>query len=136
MKYLSTSLLPTVTLALCGVLFLSSTTRAEDKASPITVAESQFIQNAAIDSHAETEIAQLAVKKAENANVKAFAATLVTDHKTLNKELKQLAAAQHVVLSKRELLPNHAPVPSQREVAEQARPDEVALGHGAPVAAV
>ena len=99
MKYITTSFLPTVTLALCGVLFLS-TTQAEDKAIPITSAESKFIQTAAIDSHAETEIAQLAVKKSENANVKAFAATLVTDHKTLNKELKQLAATPHVMLSK------------------------------------
>jgi len=99
MKHTPT-LLPAFTLALCGMLFLSSTTQAEVKPAMLSDTESKFIQTAAIDSHAETEIAQLAVKKAENANVKAFAATLVTDHKTLNKELKQLAAAQHVVLTK------------------------------------
>ena len=100
MKFTPSTLLPSVTLALCGMLLLTSTSQAADKKSLISTGESTFIQNAAISSHAETEYAELAVKKATNPQVKAFATTLVTDHKALNKELKQLAAAQNVVISK------------------------------------
>ncbi len=97
MKYLSSKLLPAFTLAM---LLLNSTSQAEDKKSLISEGESKFIQSAAVCSHAETEFAELAVKKATNPKVKAFAETLVTDHKALNKEFKKIAAAQHVVLSK------------------------------------
>ena len=100
MKYLSSKLLPAFTLAMCGMLLINSTSQAEAKKAVITDGESKFIQSAAISSHAETEIAELAVKKATNPQVKAFATTLVTDHKALNKELKQLAAAQNVMISK------------------------------------
>ena len=99
MKRLSSKLLPAFTLALYGMLLLSSTSRAENKKSLISDDESTFIQNAAISSHAETDLAELAVKKATDPSVKAFAETLVTDHKALNQEFKHLAAAQHVALS-------------------------------------
>lgn len=99
MKKLSTTLLPSFALTLCGLLLLSSTSQAENKKSLISDTESRFIQNAAIGSHAETEFAELGVKKAEQANVKAFAETLITDHKALSKDLKELAAAQSVLLS-------------------------------------
>jgi putative membrane protein len=100
MKYLSSKLLPAFALAICGMLLVNSTSQAEVKKATITDGESKFIQNAAVSSHAETEFAELAVKKATNPKIKAFAETLVTDHKALNKELKKLAAAQNVVLSK------------------------------------
>lgn len=100
MKSSSITLFSTSTLALCGMLLLGSASQAEEKKAMLTAGESKFIQDAATTSHAETEFAELAVKKAEHANVKAFAEKLVTDHKALNKELKHLAAAQNVVLSK------------------------------------
>ncbi len=100
MKYIPSTLLPSFALAICGMLLLTSTSQAEDKKSLLSDGESKFIQTAAIDSHAETEFAQLAVKKAENPKIKSFAESLVTDHKALNKELKKLAADQNVVLTK------------------------------------
>ena len=100
MKYLSSKLLPAFALAICGMLLVNSTSQAEVKKATLTDGESKFIQNAAVCSHAETEFAELAVKKATNPKVKAFAETLVTDHKALNKEFKKLAAAQNVMLSK------------------------------------
>lgn len=94
------TLLSTSTLSLCAMLLLSLTGQAEVKKGTLTDSESKFIQDAATTSHAETEFAELAVKKADHANVKAFAETLVTDHKALNKDFKHLASAQNVQLAK------------------------------------
>ena len=116
MKRLSSKLLPAFTVALCGMLLLSSTSRAENKKSLISDRESTFIQNAAVSSHAETEFAELAVKKAENPKVKALAETLVTDHKALNKDLNHLAAAQNVTLSN-EITPEQTATLKKLEVA-------------------
>jgi putative membrane protein len=123
MKRLSSKLLPAFTLALCGMLLLSSTSQAENKKSLISDGESTFIQSAAISSHAETEFAELAVKKAGNPKVKAFAETLVTDHKALNKDLKHLAGAQKVELSK-EITPAQTATLQKLEAATGAEFDK------------
>ena len=123
MKYLPTTLIPAFTLAFCGMLLLSSTSQAEVKKAVLTDGETKFIQNAAMTSHAETEYAELAVKKAENPKVKAFAETLVTDHKALNKELKHLAAAQNVMLSK-EITPAETAMLQKLEKATGAEFDK------------
>lgn len=120
MKFISSKLLPAFTL---GMLLLTSTSQAENKKSLISEGESKFIQNAAISSHAETEFAELAVKKAVDPKVKAFAETLVTDHKALNKELKKLAAAQNVMLSK-EITPAETATKQKLERATGAEFDK------------
>jgi len=123
MKRLSSKLLPAFTLALCGMLFLRSTSQAENKKSLISDVESTFIQNAAISSHAEVDLAELAVKKAEDPKVKAFAEKLVTDHKLLNKDFKHLAAAQSVALSK-EITPEQTATLQKLERATGAEFDK------------
>ncbi len=99
MKTLSIALFSTTTLAMCGLLLLGSQSRAEDNQGGLTSAEVKFIKNAAADGMAEVKIAGLAVRKAESANVKAFAEMLVTDHTKVNEELKMLAISKKVDLS-------------------------------------
>jgi putative membrane protein len=99
MKTLSITLFSSATLAMCGLLFLGSQSRAEDNKSGLTSDEVKFIKHAAADGTAEVKIAGLAVKKAENASVKAFAEMLVTDHTKVNDELKMLATNKNVDLS-------------------------------------
>ena len=123
MKKRSTTFLSSFTLALCGMLLLTPASQAENKKSLISNTESTFIQNAAISSHADTEFAELGVKKAENASVKAFAETLVTDHKALSKDFKKLADAQSVELSK-EITPEQTATLQKLERATGAEFDK------------
>lgn len=99
MKTLSITLFSSATLAMCGLLFLGGQSRAEDNKSGLTSDEVKFIKHSAADGMAEVKIAGLAVKKAENAEVKAFAEMLVTDHTKVNEELKMLATNKNVDLS-------------------------------------
>jgi putative membrane protein len=99
MKTLSITLFSSATLAMCGLLFLGSQSRAEDNKSGLTSDEVTFIKHAAADGLAEVKIAGLAVRKAESAGVKALAETLVTDHTKVNEELTLLATNKSVDLS-------------------------------------
>ena len=99
MKTLSITLFSSATLAMCGLLFLGGQSRAEDNKSGLTSGEVKFIKHAAADGMAEVKIAGLAAKKAENADVKAFAEMLVIEHTKVNDELKMLATNKNVDLS-------------------------------------
>ncbi len=99
MKSLSITLFSSATLAMCGLLFLGSQSRAEDNKSGLTSDEVKFIKHTAAAGTAEIKIAGLAVKKSENADVKALAETLVTDHTKVHDELKMLATNKNVDLS-------------------------------------
>lgn len=123
MKNRSSTPRPSFALALCGILLLSPSSQAENKKSLISDTESRFIQNAAIASHAATEFAELGVKKAENASVKALAETLVTDHRALSKDFKKLADAQSVELSK-EITPEQTATLQKLERATGAEFDK------------
>jgi putative membrane protein len=70
-------------------------TRKGDK---LVRADRKFIQEAAEHGMFEVQIAQLASSKATNPDVKALAATLVTDHTNANKELVQLANSKNLEL--------------------------------------
>lgn len=58
----------------------------------------QFIMNAAKSGMMEVQLGKLGVQKAQNAEVKRFAQTLVTDHTKANAELRTLAASKGITL--------------------------------------
>jgi len=60
--------------------------------------DASFLKEAAEAGGAEVEASKLAQSKAQRADVKAFAGTMVTEHSQLADELKQLAAAKKVEL--------------------------------------
>jgi putative membrane protein len=69
-----------------------------DSAAATPAAAVAFVQKAAEGGAAEVAIAKLALQKAENAEVKAFAERLEKDHAAVNGELKTLAAARNITL--------------------------------------
>jgi putative membrane protein len=67
----------------------TSTLSAEDK---------EFVSKAGMGGLAEVQMGNLALQKATNADVKAFAQRMVTDHSKADDELSQLATAKGVAL--------------------------------------
>ncbi|MBX3620444.1 MAG: DUF4142 domain-containing protein [Rhizobacter sp.] len=69
-------------------------------AAPAALARSDaaFMKQAAQDGAAEIEASKVAQTKAQRADVKAFADTMVTEHTQVADELKQLAASKKVTL--------------------------------------
>ena len=88
----------TATLALCAMFMLASHGSAAEK-DTLDSSDVKFVKRAAASGMAEVKVAELGVKKAENADVKAFAQMIVTDHTKVNEELKSLAATKGVELS-------------------------------------
>jgi putative membrane protein len=93
----------TLTLALCTVVALSMTPlRADDKdtgkAGKLSRGDEKFIKEACEGGIMEVKMGKLGVQKAQNAQVKQFAQTLVDDHTKANTELKQLAASKGCIL--------------------------------------
>jgi putative membrane protein len=64
----------------------------------LSSADRDFIMKAADGGRAEVELGQLAVSKASNSDVKAFAQRMVDDHGKANNELMQLAQTKGVTL--------------------------------------
>ena len=60
--------------------------------------DTAFMKEAAHAGAAEIEASKLAVAKAKNADVKAFADTMIADHTKVADELKALAATKNVTL--------------------------------------
>jgi len=60
--------------------------------------DAAFMKEAAHAGAAEIEASKLAVAKAKNADVKAFADTMIADHTKVADELKALAATKNVTL--------------------------------------
>jgi putative membrane protein len=69
-----------------------------DSAAATPAAAVAFVQKAAEGGAAEVAIAKLALQKAENAEVKAFAERLEKDHAAANDELKALATRRNITL--------------------------------------
>jgi putative membrane protein len=61
-------------------------------------ADHPFAREAAMGGMAEVDLGNLAKEKASNADVKQFAARMVTDHSKANEELKQWAQRKKVTL--------------------------------------
>ena len=73
-------------------------TPSSSAASSVDPADQDFMTKVAQGSMAEVSLGQMASSKATNADVKAFADRMVTDHGKLNDELKQLAQTKGVTL--------------------------------------
>ncbi len=69
---------------------------AEGQASRLTRADKSFLDDAAHNGHAEVKSSQLALQKAQNPKVRAFAQQMVDDHTKANQELAALAAGKNV----------------------------------------
>jgi putative membrane protein len=69
---------------------------SDDSAGAIGV--QQFITNAAISGMTEVQVSQMALKSAQSAAVKKYAAMMVKDHGGANAELKSLAVAKGISL--------------------------------------
>ena len=98
MKSKSFNLFSKTTLALCGILLLAPGGQAAEK-DTLNAADVKFVKHEAAAGGAVVKIAGLGVKKAENADIKAFAEMLVTDHTKANEELKALATTKGVEIS-------------------------------------
>ena len=66
--------------------------------STASPADKDWVAMAGMAGLAEVEMGNLALQKAENADVKAFAQRMVTDHTKSNEELQQLATAKGLTL--------------------------------------
>jgi len=74
-------------LAIAGSSGAVMAAAAEDSPSPPTV----FVEKAAQDGMTEGELGKIALDKSQNAEIRAFAQRMVTDHGKANKELASLA---------------------------------------------
>lgn len=92
------SLLIAGVLAVCSATFYPVSAIADSK-DTLVEKDVKFVKTAASDGMGELKVAELGVKKAENADVKAFAEMLVKDHTANNMELKALAEKKGVDVS-------------------------------------
>ncbi len=67
--------------------------------SSMTNEDKEFVSKAGMGGLAEVQMGNLALQKATNADVKAFAQRMVTDHSKANAELAQLATAKGLALA-------------------------------------
>jgi putative membrane protein len=64
----------------------------------LSAQDRKFVMDAAQGGMAEVELGQLAIERAVNADVKAFARRMVDDHTAANEKLKQVAREKSVTL--------------------------------------
>ena len=69
---------------------------ADEKKSSLNSADEKFIKRTGEAGTAEVKLATLGTQKAERADVKEFAAMLVTDHTKVNEELAKLLSLLHL----------------------------------------
>jgi putative membrane protein len=65
----------------------------------MTNEDKEFVSKAGMGGLAEVQMGNLALQKASNAGVKAFAQRMVTDHSKANAELAQLASTKGLALA-------------------------------------
>ncbi|HEY3898105.1 MAG TPA: DUF4142 domain-containing protein [Chthoniobacter sp.] len=85
------------TLAAVIVALAASHALADDAA--VNSSDKSFIQNAYEDGLAEVKMAEMAQGKTANADVKAFAEKMTTDHSQADSELKTLADSKKVTVA-------------------------------------
>jgi putative membrane protein len=66
--------------------------------SNMSTEDKEFVVKAGMGGLAEVQMGNLALQKAQSADVKAFAQRMVTDHSKANEELQQLATAKGLAL--------------------------------------
>jgi len=77
---------------------ITQTTTDSTAMNPASTDASAFMEKAAVGGMMEVEAGKLAESKSTNAQVKAFAAMMVTDHSKANDELKSIASKKSVTL--------------------------------------
>ena len=98
MKNKTIKLLSTTSLALFAAMILVPQSIAAEK-DTLNAADVKFVKQEAAAGMALVKLAGLGVQKAGNADVKAFAEMLVTDHTAANAELTKLATDKGIELS-------------------------------------
>ncbi len=93
------TLISTVALALGATLLLGSNAQAAEKRTNLNRTDARFIQDEAAVGTAMVKMAQLAEKKAQHMDVRAFAGTLAAEHTKANAELATLAGNKSVDLT-------------------------------------
>lgn len=81
-------------------------TRATSASANVGAMDRRFMEEAARSGMAEVALGQLAQQRAESAEVKSFAKTMVDEHSRANEELKSLAARKGVTLPQ-DVAPQH-----------------------------
>ncbi|MBE9584149.1 DUF4142 domain-containing protein [Mucilaginibacter sp. JRF] len=76
----------------------TSTSASDADSGTIADIDSKFSTEAANAGMTEIALSELATKKSTNADVKAFAAAMIKDHKAANEKLKALATVKNITL--------------------------------------
>ena len=79
--------------------FAATNTRAADPKSVLNSQDEGFVKKVSQMGMAEVQIGMLGAKKASNADVKAFAEKMVSDHTAVKAEVKTLAGDKRVEIS-------------------------------------
>ncbi|MET0635483.1 MAG: DUF4142 domain-containing protein [Chitinophagaceae bacterium] len=108
MKKISLALMAAFVIVACNneakdpVEKADSTNEVKQEATPSAIQTdeetTEFLVKAANGGMAEVDAAKLAEQKSTNADIKSFAAMMVTDHTAINDQVKALAAARNVTL--------------------------------------
>jgi putative membrane protein len=77
---------------------LTTTGNTGGTSSDASPADKEFVSNAGMAGLAEVQMGNVALQKAQHADVKAFAQRMVTDHTKSNEELQQLTATKGLTL--------------------------------------
>ncbi len=72
---------------------------ADTSAPSLEKADQNFVSNAALSGKAEVQVSKLAMKKAEDSEVKAIAAMIVKDHQAVNTQIAELAKTKGLPLT-------------------------------------
>ncbi len=99
MKPYNPKLLITTGLALCALAITGSAATAASEKTTMNAADARFIQEEAPAGVSLVQLAKLGESKAQNADVKSFAAMLVADHTKANTQLAALAASKNIEVS-------------------------------------
>ncbi|OAI57984.1 hypothetical protein AYO49_01715 [Verrucomicrobiaceae bacterium SCGC AG-212-N21] len=99
MKTKYNTLMSTTTLALCAAVLTFSSHAVAAPKDTLNAADVTFVKHEGAAGTAELKLAELGVKKAGRADVKAFAEMIVADHTIANAELAKLATTKGVELS-------------------------------------
>jgi putative membrane protein len=79
-----------------GAPLYSPTQDAASPSSKLSSDDSTFLTNAAEGGQAEVDLANLALKKSQNSDVRAFATRMVKDHSKANAKLKEVAVSKGI----------------------------------------
>src|SRR5688572_22222157 len=83
---------------MAGNAAFAQTSQATKAASP-TTSDTEFVQKAAAAGRMEVEHGKMAASKASNAQVKAYANTLVKDHTAANQQLMAIAKRKNIEIA-------------------------------------